>query len=214
MVAKTRPEIAEGGEINRLTDRIIASAVDTHRHLGPGLLESAYEECLGYELSRAAIRFARQVPLPIQYKGLKLDCSYRLDLPTGRRRDRRDQVGRRFVANPLRPTPDVFEGCEQTNRPSNQLQRTHAQKRSKKAGEPLHPPRAEATNLCFLRVRPQGRECYREPEAPLMLQHFLDPATLARISASSAFDSGEEDAPEFLPSSPRLRGSAVNRRPR
>ncbi|HTP36603.1 MAG TPA: GxxExxY protein [Candidatus Acidoferrales bacterium] len=70
----------ERAEINRLTDRIIAAAIEIHKHLGPGLLESAYEECLCYELSQAGIHFRRQVPLPIQYKGLKLDCSYRLEL--------------------------------------------------------------------------------------------------------------------------------------
>src|SRR5437016_2583179 len=79
MQEKAKPEIAEGAEINRLTQQIIASAIEIHRRLGPGLLESAYEECLCYELSQAGIRFRRQVPLPIQYKGLKLDCSYRLD---------------------------------------------------------------------------------------------------------------------------------------
>ena len=80
MVVKARPEIAEGAEINRLTDRVIACAIEVHRHLGPGLLESAYEECLCYELNRAGISFRRQIPLPIEYKGSKLDCSYRIDL--------------------------------------------------------------------------------------------------------------------------------------
>jgi GxxExxY protein len=80
MPDKSKPESAEGAEINRLTDRIIAASIEIHRHLGPGLLESAYEECLCYELSRERIRFARQVPVPIRYKGLSLDCSYRLDL--------------------------------------------------------------------------------------------------------------------------------------
>src|SRR5262249_47430562 len=80
MQGKSKTEKAEGGEINRLTERIIASALDIHRHLGPGLLETTYDECLCYELSIAGIKFQRQVPLPVQYKGLKLDCSYRLDL--------------------------------------------------------------------------------------------------------------------------------------
>jgi len=79
MHGKSKPEIAEEAEINRLTQRIIASAIDIHRHVGPGLLESAYQECLAYELNQAGIRFQREVHLPIQYKTLKLDCSYRLD---------------------------------------------------------------------------------------------------------------------------------------
>jgi GxxExxY protein len=79
MQGKSKPEIAEGAEINRLTEKIIASAIDIHRHVGPGLLESAYQECLAYELNQGGIRFEREVHLPIQYKTLKLDCSYRLD---------------------------------------------------------------------------------------------------------------------------------------
>ena len=51
-----------------------------HRHLGPGLLESAYEECLCYELSQTGLRFRRQVHLPLSYKGVKLDCGYKIDL--------------------------------------------------------------------------------------------------------------------------------------
>jgi GxxExxY protein len=67
-------------EINRLTERIIGAAIDVHKALGPGLLESAYETCLSHELNLRNIRFHRQVPLPIVYKGISLDCSYRVDL--------------------------------------------------------------------------------------------------------------------------------------
>ena len=55
-------------------------AIDVHRELGPGLLESAYEECLAYELQQSPLKFVRQDPVPIKYKGLELDCGYRLDL--------------------------------------------------------------------------------------------------------------------------------------
>ncbi len=65
---------------DRLTERIIGFAIEVHRHLGPGLLESAYEECLCYELGQAAMVFRRQVPLPIVYKSVHLDCGYRLDI--------------------------------------------------------------------------------------------------------------------------------------
>ena len=75
----SKPEIAEGAE-NVLTQKIIAAAIEVHRHLGPGLMESAYEMCLCYELSRANLRFDRQVHLPVSYKDIKLDCAYRLDL--------------------------------------------------------------------------------------------------------------------------------------
>src|SRR5580698_6758470 len=74
--AKAEPEVAE----NAVTDRIIGGAIEVHRHLGRGLLESAYEECLCYALSQAGLSFQRQVATPVNYKGLKLDCAYRIDL--------------------------------------------------------------------------------------------------------------------------------------
>jgi GxxExxY protein len=55
-------------------------AIEVHRHLGPGLLESAYEDCLCHELSLAGIAFQRQVPLPVRYKGLDIGTAYRLDI--------------------------------------------------------------------------------------------------------------------------------------
>jgi GxxExxY protein len=63
-----------------LTQQIIGAAIEVHKHLGPGLLESAYEECLCHELALRRIAFARQVDLPVMYKGVKLDCGYRMDL--------------------------------------------------------------------------------------------------------------------------------------
>jgi GxxExxY protein len=65
---------------DQLTERIIGFAIEVHRHLGPGLLESAYEECLCYELSENALVFRRQVPLPVVYKSVRLDCGYRMDI--------------------------------------------------------------------------------------------------------------------------------------
>jgi GxxExxY protein len=66
--------------VNQTTEAIIGAAIDVHKHLGPGLLESAYEECLCHELHLRNIPFQRQVPLPVAYKGTKLDCGYRIDL--------------------------------------------------------------------------------------------------------------------------------------
>jgi len=63
-----------------LTQKIIGFAIEVHRLLGPGLLESAYEECLCYELAQAAMVFQRQVRLPVVYKSVRLDCGYRLDI--------------------------------------------------------------------------------------------------------------------------------------
>ena len=67
-------------KINELTRTIIGAAIEVHRAIGPGLLKSAYEECLCRELSLRHIAFDRQKPLPVEYKGTKLDCGYRLDL--------------------------------------------------------------------------------------------------------------------------------------
>ncbi len=63
-----------------LTDKAIGLAIEVHRALGPGLLESAYEECLCFELKEANIAYRRQVPLPVVYKSVKLDCGYRMDI--------------------------------------------------------------------------------------------------------------------------------------
>jgi GxxExxY protein len=66
--------------VNELSEQVIGACIEVHRELGPGLLESAYEECVAHELRTRNITFQRQVPLPIEYKGLLLDASYRLDL--------------------------------------------------------------------------------------------------------------------------------------
>ena len=66
-----------GSELSR---EIIGAAIEVHKQLGPGLLESAYEECLCHELHLRGLAFQRQAPLPVTYKGLKLDCGYQLDL--------------------------------------------------------------------------------------------------------------------------------------
>jgi len=67
-------------EINQLTEQVIGACIEIHKTLGPGLLESAYEECLCHELHLAGPRFERQRPLPVAYKGVQLDCGYRLDV--------------------------------------------------------------------------------------------------------------------------------------
>ena len=65
--------------LNELSGKVIGACIEIHRELGPGLLESAYEECLAYELSKAGLRFERQRALPVCYKEVRLDCGYRLD---------------------------------------------------------------------------------------------------------------------------------------
>lgn len=67
-------------EINQITEKIIGCAIEVHKHLGPGLLESAYEECLYYELKNYGFEVKKQLALPLVYKEIKLDTGYRIDL--------------------------------------------------------------------------------------------------------------------------------------
>ena len=66
--------------LNRITEGIIGAAIEVHRDLGPGLLESAYETCLAFELVERGLKVEQQKPLPVVYREVKLDCGYRLDL--------------------------------------------------------------------------------------------------------------------------------------
>ena len=67
-------------DINKVTESIICASIEVHKALGPGLLESAYEECLCHEFRLNHMQFARQLRLPLAYKGIHLDCGYRIDL--------------------------------------------------------------------------------------------------------------------------------------
>jgi len=67
-------------EFDDLSNRVIGCAIEIHRHLGPGLLESAYEQCLAHELSRNNIAFQLQLAQPVRYKDVLLDCGYRIDV--------------------------------------------------------------------------------------------------------------------------------------
>ena len=67
-------------EFDDLSNRVIGCAIEVHRELGPGLLESTYEQCLAHELKLNDIAFKLQHPQPVEYKGIRLDCGYRIDL--------------------------------------------------------------------------------------------------------------------------------------
>ena len=67
-------------EFDTLSNRVIGCAIEVHRELGPGLLESTYTQCLAHELSLNRIRFQMEYAQPVEYKGIRLDCGYRLDL--------------------------------------------------------------------------------------------------------------------------------------
>lgn len=66
--------------VNEITRDVIGAAIEVHRHLGPGLLESAYQECLARELLVRGLPFQRERTLPLEYKGIRLECGYRIDL--------------------------------------------------------------------------------------------------------------------------------------
>ena len=72
--------MTERENLNRITESIIGAAIEVHRALGPGLLESAYEACLAFELAQSGLKVEQQKPLPVVYREVKLDCGYRLDL--------------------------------------------------------------------------------------------------------------------------------------
>ena len=79
-------------ELDEISGEVIGAAIAVHRELGPGLLESAYEACLVHELRQRGIQVEQQVPQPVFYKGLQLECGYRLDdIVTGK------QIGRAHV---------------------------------------------------------------------------------------------------------------------
>lgn len=69
-----------GDHLNSITEQIIGAAIEVHRAVGPGLLESAYEACLVFELRQRGFKVEQQKPLPVVYKNVKLDCGYRLDM--------------------------------------------------------------------------------------------------------------------------------------
>lgn len=73
-------EDEKAGRFGDCSAAVIGACIEVHRHLGPGLLESAYEHCLAYELAALGLRFDRQCAVPLEYKGTTLDCGYRLDL--------------------------------------------------------------------------------------------------------------------------------------
>ena len=67
-------------QLDRITEKVIGAAIAVHRELGPGLLESAYEACLAFELAELGLTVERQKALPVRYRGVKVDCGYRIDL--------------------------------------------------------------------------------------------------------------------------------------
>lgn len=80
MLTAESAEMEENDRLDQITRKIIGAAIEVHKAVRPGLLESAYQACLAFELRQNALQVAEQVPLPLLYKEVKLDCGYRIDL--------------------------------------------------------------------------------------------------------------------------------------
>ena len=106
-----------------LTDRVIGLAIEVHRHTGPGLLESIYEQCLCRELTDAGIAFARQVAIPILYKGIAIGDGFKADIIRGTGVDPGNQSRRRHPANSCSAAPDISANERHPRRSAAELQR-------------------------------------------------------------------------------------------
>jgi GxxExxY protein len=115
-------------EFDDLSNRVLGCAIEVHRELGPGLLESTYEQCLAYELIQARIPFKIQHPIPLAYKEIKLDCGYRVDLFVDDRLIVELKSVEQLLKNPPSTSIDVHEACKRPDWASHQLQRANAQK--------------------------------------------------------------------------------------
>ena len=95
-------------EVDKLTEQVIGLAIEVHRHLGPGLLESAYQECLYYELKNANLKVERELKLPIEYKEIKLDHGYKIDLLIEGENDAAVEIVEFKASTTI--MPDLFKG--------------------------------------------------------------------------------------------------------
>ena len=116
-------------EFEETSNRVIGCAIEVHRELGPGLLESAYEQCLAHERGLAGISVAVQVLLPVIYKQVRIDCGYRVDLFVEGQLILELQERRACVADPRGTIVDVHEVGQRESRPSHELQRRSPQGR-------------------------------------------------------------------------------------
>ena len=123
--AETRSKLLHKG----LTEQIMGASIEVHRALGPGLLESAYEECLCHEFNIQGIVFRPQVPLPVLYKGVNLDCGYRLDIIVDGCGDSRIEVPGAHTACSRSATAELREDCERARRTPSEHPRGDARER-------------------------------------------------------------------------------------
>ncbi|MCC6558146.1 MAG: GxxExxY protein [Polyangiaceae bacterium] len=153
-----------------MSERVLGACIEVHRHLGPGLLEFAYEECLCHEPSLAGLSFARQRPLPVVYKGVMLDCGYRLDVVIEEKLVLELDFARRTTATPTPSAPDRRDP-------------------KRRAVSPF----ALATDPIISRLPASPPPC-----ESLFLSLFSPPNGLAFSRGSAASSSGEVNALELM----------------
>lgn len=108
-------------EQDPFTGRVIGCAIEVHRVLGPGLLESTYQQCLAHELSLSSIPFKLEHPMPVLYKGVRLDCGYRIDVQVDDRLILELSSSRRGQRYSQGPIADIHEAVRDQDRPADQL---------------------------------------------------------------------------------------------
>ncbi len=163
-------------EKDTLTDQVIGCAIEVHRHLGPGLLESAYEECLCYELKQNGLGIRRQVPLPVVYKSVRLDCGYRMDVVVDNRLILELKAAERLLPIHEAQVITIYAIERDADGPPSEFQYTGTEGRN--------PGRA--------RNRDPGRACLARPPSRLV--------TIKRVSTPSrpGLDAGD-DALDTIP---------------
>ena len=119
-------------EFDELSSRVIGCALEVHRELGPGLLESTYEQCLAHELKLNGIRFELQHPLPVEYKGVRLGCGYRVDVLVEDKliielKSVEQMKGIDSQQHPQSAVADLYAASKSEDRASDQLQCHEAQ---------------------------------------------------------------------------------------
>ena len=112
-----------------LTRKIIGAAIEVHKQLGPGLLESVYQACLARELDLTGLHFEQQKDLPVEYKGVRLESGLRLDFYRGRQGCHRNQIHRRPPSNSRSPIAHLFETHRMQSWSINQFQRYRSHER-------------------------------------------------------------------------------------
>lgn len=148
-------------EINQISGLIVDAAMKVHSALGPGLLESAYEACLIYELRKRGMKVESQVSLSVLYDGVRIDAGYRIDLMVNGCCDRRTKNGRETASCASSPVAFISQTQRQAGRATHQLSRSSLERRDQTSGKqiviplllikfPLRPSAFSAVNFLVI----------------------------------------------------------------